>query len=328
MSKFIVTGGAGFIGSHLVDFLLSQKHEVIAIDNLTTGNMSNLKQASKYSTFRFLKSDLKAVDYGTLLEKGDTIMHLAATVGVKKVCEETLETFDNNFQGTQILLDAAVKKDCQFLFTSTSEVYGDKKEAMKETDYSQMYVTHGGRCAYTLSKFCGEFLCLAYHEKYNLKVVITRLFNTIGARQRPEYGMVVPKFVESTILKNPITVFDDGKQTRSFCDVSDTVSALSALIQADHTNGEIFNIGNSEPVEILELAEYILSINQSDTAIEFQPLPDGRDQNKDIKDRCPSLDKIFDYINWKPKYHWTEAVKRTNDYYLSVLSPNNSDSIN
>ncbi len=316
--KYIVTGGAGFIGSHLVDFLLQNGNEVLAIDNLSTGSANNVIDALEHPNFTFYTNDVRNIDFlRQVVDRNDVIIHLAATVGVEKVCENSIETAENNLRTTELLLNLSLQKQCKFLFTSTSEVYGNCAHAAKEYDFCPISVLHGGRSSYIMSKLYSEMLCLNYHEKHQLPVSIIRLFNTVGPRQSSSFGMVVPTFIQNAMRGRNIKVFDDGTQTRSFCHVHDTVEAIIALLNAANFKGEIYNIGNPTSITILELAQYIKTINNSDSAIALTELPETRNEGKDIKDRRPCIDKIVQEIGWTPKYSWQQAVEDTNRYYQS-----------
>lgn len=315
-ARYIVTGGAGFIGSHIVDLLLMLNRNVIAIDNLLTGSKANLKNALQHPNFKFYQADVKEVNFlDKVLKRGDIIIHLSATVGVEKVCENSLETLENNYLSTKTVLDLSLKHNCKVFFSSTSEVYGSSLIDMKENDCCQLNVFHEGRSAYTLSKLYCELLCLTYFQQFQLPVIVARFFNTIGPRQSALYGMVVPKFIEDALLGRPITVYGDGQQTRSFCDVSDIAKAIVMLIDCRIAYGQIFNIGNPVDIKIKDLAKFIKEINNSSSEIQFTKMPTERAGNRDIKNRRPSINKLRRYTGWYPERTWQEAVKNANEHY-------------
>jgi UDP-glucose 4-epimerase len=308
MSVF-VTGGAGFIGSHLVEFLLEQGHRVVAIDNLSTGKIANLKAVLGHKNLKFVQGDASTFDWAGYLAASDIIVHLASTVGVLKVCESALFTANNNCQMLDTILLAAVTHQNHVYFASTSEVYGESKHetGSREEDLLEMHVRYGGRSAYTLSKAFGEMKCLAYQDTYAVPVTIMRFFNTTGIRQSPAYGMVVPKFVQLAIQNEPITIFGDGHQMRSFCAVSDTVNGIYSLISKPTAKG-IFNIGNREAITIRELAEQIRSTTKSSSPITYHALPPERMGQSDIQYRKPDISKLNATTGWSPIKHWHETI--------------------
>lgn len=308
--RFFVTGGAGFIGSHLVDFLLKQGHFVNTIDNLTTGSINNLISANQYSNHRFFYQDVIDFEWDKYLCRGDTVIHLAATVGVEKVSENALKTLFNNYYPTKLLLDYCKKINCRMIYISTSEVYGNTKNAgCKETDSLNVNIFHNGRSAYTLAKLYGELLCLTYSTEFNLSITILRLFNTIGTRQSHLYGMVVPSFIKQALNNFPITVFDDGLQTRSFCDVSDIIKGIYQVSLSKKSDGQIYNMGNNKAITILDLAHYIRDFVGSKSEIVFLSLPPERANNADIRYRRPDLTKIINDFSWSPQVTWQKSIE-------------------
>jgi UDP-glucose 4-epimerase len=307
--RIIITGGAGFIGSHLADYLLSHAYEVVAIDNLSTGQLSNLQAARKSPYFTFHTSDVCAFDWKKHLRPTDTIVHLASTVGVMKVCESALATSENNHQMSSCILKAALPYRNRVLYASTSEVYGETKSTLgsRETDPLEAHVLFGGRSAYTLSKAYGEMQTLAYQEQYGLPVAIMRFFNTTGPRQSAAYGMVAPRFIQQAMQGKPITIYGSGEQVRSFCSVFDTIRAIEMLIAKPQLTG-IFNIGNSEAITIKQLAEYVLEITHSRSKMLFQPLPPERAGMSDIRFRKPNLSHTKAVLGWSPQYNWQQAI--------------------
>jgi UDP-glucose 4-epimerase len=307
--RILITGGAGFIGSHLTDYLLSNQYEVVAIDNLSTGQLNNLAKAKKSRNFTFHKTDVCLFDWKSHLRPSDTIVHLASTVGVLKVCESALATAENNHKMTECILKAALPYRNRVLYASTSEVYGETKNARgsRETDPLEAHVLFGGRSAYTLSKAYGEMMTLAYHAQYGIPVAIMRFFNTTGPRQSAAYGMVAPRFIQQAITGSPITIYGQGNQMRSFCSVFDTIRALEMLIAQTRTHG-IFNIGNAESITIRQLADYVLETTQSKSVIQYMPLPAERAGLSDIQFRKPNLTHIKNTLGWAPEYSWQQAI--------------------
>jgi UDP-glucose 4-epimerase len=320
--KYIVTGGAGFIGSHLVDALLNRGEQVLAIDNLSTGSIKNLEFARNYhkKNFQFIESDIRQMSYlSDLLAPNDVIFHLAATVGVKKVCQDPNETWRNNFLPTEMLIDLATKKDCRLIFTSTSEVYGDTgQNALSESSAASVFTHLNGRSAYILGKMLGEHVCLNAHQQFGTEVIVVRLFNTTGARQSADFGMVIPTFIGQALNGEDVTVFGDGGQTRSFSEVTDTVEALIGLANCPEAIGEIINIGNPEETTIRLLAKQIIQITGSKSNIIHLPMPLEREGNKDIQFRKPCIQKIQKMTAWKPKFSLENILENlVNNYQLS-----------
>lgn len=307
--RYFVTGGAGFIGSNVVDALLSEGHEVYTIDDLSTGAFDNLAVANRSKHHYFFEQNVLDFDWDSYLKPGDHIIHLAAAVGVDYVAKDSLFTSHNNLAVTQHVLEKCRQYRCSMLFTSTSEVYGNHdRRYSSEDDSLCMHVTHGGRSAYTLSKLYGEFLCQEYAQKYDLQITILRLFNTIGSRQSNGFGMVVPRFINQALRNERIAVYGAGDQTRSFCHVSDTVRAICKLSQASRSRGDIYNVGNDVSITVLELAQYIKSVTNSSSEIQFSPFPEFREGDKDIKNRKPNISKIMKDFHWRPELSWQKAI--------------------
>jgi UDP-glucose 4-epimerase len=311
--KYIITGGAGFIGSHLADALLKKGEQVISVDNLSTGSLKNLDFARNYpkKSFQFIQSDIREIGLlDTLIAPNDVIFHLAATVGVKKVCQNPNETWRNNFLPTELLVDIATQKKCRLVFTSTSEVYGDAgRNALAETDAACVYTHLSGRSAYILGKMMGEHVCLNAHQTHGTSVIVARLFNTTGHRQSADFGMVIPTFIQQSLRGETLSVFGDGTQTRSFSEVSDTVEALLRLLDCPKAVGEIVNIGNPEEISIYQLAGYINEICASNASIQLTPMPIEREGNKDIQFRRPCIKKLQDLTDWQPRYQLFEILQ-------------------
>jgi UDP-glucose 4-epimerase len=310
LSRVFITGGAGFIGSHLTDFLLAQNYHVIVVDNLSTGRLSNLKNASQNTHFSFFSSCVCHFPWAKHLQPNDKIIHLAATVGVKKVFESALQTAENNHQMIECLIHAAKAHKNRIIYASTSEVYGTPltNEGSNEIDTLDVHVLHKGRSAYTLSKLYGEMMCLSASQEWDIPITVVRLFNTIGTRQSAEYGMVVPNFIRQAAMDAPISIYGDGQQTRSFCCVYDTVAALAGLLNLKLAVGQIYNIGNPEEITIEELADYVRDYMGSSSIKLFKDLPPERTGATDSRVRKPNIHKIKTDLGWQPKYPWQEAV--------------------
>jgi UDP-glucose 4-epimerase len=307
--RVFVTGGAGFIGSNFVDFLLQMHYNVIAIDDLSTGNKHNLENALKNPNFLFFEMDVKDFDWKNQLRKEDQIVHLASTVGVKKVYESALSTAENNHDMLDSILRATKKFKNRLIYASTSEVYGDSPStSSKESDSLQVHVLFKGRSAYTLSKLFGEILCLSTAIEEEQPITVVRLFNTIGNRQAAEYGMVVPNFIKQSIKNEPIIIYGDGQQTRSFVSVDDIVRALKALLDNPKSYGEVYNIGNPNEITIESLADFICKSIGSKSQKIFAELPQERIGQSDIRFRKPDINKIKNEIGWYPSILWQDEI--------------------
>ncbi len=309
--KFIITGGAGFIGSHLTEKIIYAGHRVIVIDNESTGAVQNLAAISGHPNFTYLSNSVQLVNgWERILEKDAVIIHLAATVGVNKVDKEPLETLENNYMSTIMLLNLALRFQCKLFFASTSEVYGDSgKLYSTETDALVVMATHCGRTSYVLSKLLCEHYCLNYFRKYGLPVIVGRLFNVIGTRQLNTYGMVTPTFIEQALENKPITIYGDGSQTRNFCDVDDITTTIIKLLATEAAYGEIFNIGGTENTTILAFAQYIKMATHSSSPIVYLPVSRERSDGRDVYYRSPSLAKTEGFIRWRPGISWQDSVK-------------------
>ncbi len=317
MSHILVTGGAGFIGSHLVEALLARGHSVIAIDDLSTGSIWNLDEARKNPRFSYyIDSVMNERLMAELIDRADMIFHLAAAVGVRLIVEQPVHTIETNIRGTEIVLQLAARKRKKVLLTSTSEVYGKSaKVPFSENDDLVLGSTTRPRWAYACSKAIDEFLGLAYCKQYGMPVVIVRLFNTVGPRQTGQYGMVVPRFVEQALSGMPLTVYGDGTQTRAFAYVGDVVEALIALMEEPRAHGEVFNVGNDREISIEGLARLVIERTQSTSTIEYIPFEKAYDENfEDLQRRVPDLTKIRNLIGYQPKVCIEEIIDRVADY--------------
>jgi len=305
--KALITGGAGFIGSHLTELLLERHEEVYILDDLSTGTLANLAHLDHDPHLHVVvDSVLHPAVVNELVHKVDVVYHLAAAVGVKTIVEHPVRTLRVNLDGTERVLDACRRFDKPVLVASTSEVYGDHRSEVPLTETARRIygATTQKRWAYADSKAMDEFLALAYHEEYGMKAVIVRLFNTVGQRQTGMYGMVVPRFVERALRNEPIEIYGDGEQTRCFCHVHDTVQALHGLMRAiDRTAGEVYNVGANNQTTIAALAEKIKAMAWSTS--EYVHIPFDKVYGSGIDDmlhRVPCTDKVNAAIGWAPTY--------------------------
>ena len=271
--KILITGGAGFIGSHLAERLLKAGRQVTVVDNLSTGSLTNIEAFLKEAEFDFVEGDIRNAELmEKLIERCDEIVHLAAAVGVKLIAEAPVHTIETNIGGTEVVLDAANKFGKKILIASSSEVYG-KSEAVPfcEDDDIVLGSTTLSRWSYACSKAIDEFLGLAFYQQYGLKVIISRFFNTIGPRQTGQYGMVVPRFVQRALKNEPVLVYGSGEQRRCFCYVGDVVEAIVGLMSCEEAAGKVYNIGSMEEISIDGLADKIIEMTDSQSIKEFVP---------------------------------------------------------
>ena len=316
--KVLITGGAGFIGSHLAERLLERGNEVFAIDNLWTGKLANLAKVQNNKNFHLVVDTiLNESVMNELIFKADHIYHLAAAVGVRTIMDHPVETLDINVKGTEVVLRLANRFKKKVFVTSTSEVYGNHMEhTLSEDDNRLMGSVKKRRWAYACSKTLDEFLALAYFDEKKLPVVIGRLFNTVGPRQTGQYGMVLPTFVQSALLGKPITVYGDGNQTRSFSHIRDVVDAVTGLMSEPAAEGDVFNIGNDKEVTINELAEKVKKMAGSSSTIDHVPYEKAYGPGfEDMRRRCPNIEKIQKLIGFKPKYDLDAMIQSVVDYF-------------
>ncbi|HAJ57945.1 MAG TPA: nucleoside-diphosphate sugar epimerase, partial [Cyanobacteria bacterium UBA8543] len=259
---YLITGGAGFIGSHLAEALLKEECRVLVIDNLSTGSIDNIHHLLKHSDFHFVHGSIQdEIVLDRLASEADAIVHLAAAVGVKLIVERPMHTIETNIMGTEAVLKAALRYQTKVLVASTSEVYGKSHSVpFREDDDVVLGPTTCSRWGYAASKMVDEFLALAYYQEKGLPVVIARLFNTVGRRQTGRYGMVIPRFVQQAWRGEPLTVYGDGQQSRCFLDVQDAIAAIIALVKSKEVIGQVFNVGSTEEVTILELAQRVIAL--------------------------------------------------------------------
>jgi UDP-glucose 4-epimerase len=304
MSKALITGGAGFIGSHLAELLLAQGWEVFALDDLSTGSIENVAALRERDDFHLVvESVLSPSVVSELVYKCDVVYHLAAAVGVRLIVEQPVHTIVTNVQGTETVLEYCNRFGKRVVIASSSEVYGDHREErpLAEGDRRIYGPTTERRWLYGLSKAMDEFLALGYHQERKLDCVIVRLFNTVGPRQSGRYGMVIPRFVHSALAGAPLEVHGDGTQTRSFCHVSDTIRALHGLMEERSISGEVFNVGSTERIRILDLAARVLGMTGSASELTFLPYEKVYGLGvEDTLHREPAIAKIGAAIGWKP----------------------------
>lgn len=310
----LVTGGAGFIGSHLVERLLRDGHRVVIIDNSSTGSLENLAAVRHDPRLEIIHARVSQCPrLDTLVREATFVFHLAAAVGVDLVVQSPVGTIRNNLVESEVILRAAAEAHTPVLFTSTSEVYGkSQRDMFVETDDLIIGPPHLGRWSYACSKLMDEFLALAYAREHGLEVTIVRLFNTVGPRQTGRYGMVLPRFIEAARHQRPIQVFGSGQQTRCFCLVHDTVEALIRLMHLPAARGEVFNVGNDEEVSILHLAERVIEELQSASTIEFVPYEKAYVPGfEDMLRRRPSVAKLERATGYRPRTTLSKIIRWT-----------------
>jgi UDP-glucose 4-epimerase len=316
--RALITGGAGFIGSHLADTLLRQGHDVNIIDNLSTGSIDNITHLKSTPGFRYnIETITNEPVLAELIDQSDVVFHLAAAVGVKLIVEEPVHTIETNVHGTEVVLKHANKKKKLVIIASTSEVYGKSTSVpFREDADLVMGATVKHRWAYACSKAIDEFLALAYYKEKKLPVIIVRLFNTVGPRQTGQYGMVLPTFVRQALAGHPITVFGDGTQSRSFTYVGDVVDALIKLMDEPKAIGEVFNIGNSEEISIRELAEKVRSLARSESPIVLIPYDKAYESGfEDMPRRVPDITKIQRAIGYRAQVPLDDIITTVIEYF-------------
>jgi len=315
---YLITGGAGFIGSHLAERLLREGHTVTAIDDLCTGAIHNIQNLKARPGFNYvIESIFNRPVLAELIDDHDAIFHLAASVGVRLIVESPVRTIETNVRGTEIVLELANKKKKKVLIASTSEVYGKSMQIpFGEDDDLVMGGTQKGRWSYACSKAIDEFLALAYWKEKKLPVVIVRLFNTVGPRQTGRYGMVLPNFVRAALAGEPLTVFGDGTQSRCFCHVNDTAGALAQLIEHPQAVGQIFNVGSAEEISIRELAMLVKAMTGSASPIEYIPYEEAYEEGfEDMHRRVPDISRIRNLLNFEPSHDIRQIVKCVISYF-------------
>jgi len=315
--RVLITGGAGFIGSHLADALLAEGHQVMVIDDLSTGSFDNIAHLKGRAGFRYtIDTVMNEPVLAELVDQCDVVYHLAAAVGVRLIVESPVRTLETNVHGTEVVLKAAAKKQRTVVVASTSEVYG-KSDAVpfREDGDIALGPTIKHRWAYACSKALDEFLALAYWKEKRLPVIIVRFFNTVGPRQTGRYGMVVPNFVRQALAGEPITVFGDGTQTRCFTYVGDVVGALTAIVTREEAYGSVYNIGNTEEISILGLAERVKVLTKSASPIITVPYDQAYESGfEDMPRRVPDLAKVRALIGYEPRVSLDETLRLVIEY--------------
>jgi UDP-glucose 4-epimerase len=314
VKHILVTGGAGFIGSHLVERLLADGKSVTVVDDLSTGTLENLRSVRENPKLRIVQSKISAcAELPQLVAHSESVYHLAAAVGVDLVVKSPTHVLQTNLHETEVILDAAAAHRVPVLLASTSEVYGKSlKPAFSEEDDLLIGPPHQARWSYACSKLMDEFLALAYAKEQALPVVIVRLFNTVGPRQTGQYGMVLPRFIAAARAGKPLRVFGDGEQSRCFCYVSDTVEALTRLQGCEAARGQVFNIGSTEEVTIRELAAKVTKILHSKSVIEFVPYSQAYEPGfDDMRRRKPVLEKLAAAIHFRPETPLHKIIELT-----------------
>jgi len=315
--RYLITGGAGFIGSHLAERLLDRGDHVVLLDNLSTGSMENIRHLKSKERMEY---HLDAIEnrrlVAELVDEADIVVHLAAAVGVRLIVESPVRTIETNVNGTQIILEAAEKKRKLVLAASTSEVYGKSTQVpFREEADLVLGPTTKGRWSYAASKALDEFLALAYWRERKVPVIVVRLFNTVGPRQTGRYGMVLPNFVKQALDNAPITVYGSGTQSRCFCDVRDTVESLIRLMDTERSVGEVVNIGNTEEISIAELAESVKARTGSASKITYVPYDQAYEPGfEDMMRRVPCVDKLQLLTGFRPQTKLAEIIDRVSSY--------------
>jgi len=316
--KHLITGGAGFIGSHLAEFLLNRGDEVSVIDDLSTGSINNIRHLKSDPKFHYkIDTIMNESLMAELVDECQIIFHMAAAVGVKLIVEDPILTMHTNIQGSEIILKLANKKNKKVILASTSEVYGKGTNIpFAENEDIVLGPSTKNRWSYACSKVIDEFFALAYHKKHDLPVVIARLFNTVGPRQTGQYGMVIPTFIKQALAGSAITVFGDGSQSRCFGYVADVVEGLTSLAFHPDTSGEIFNLGNDQEISIRDLAELIKKKTASRSEIIYIPYDKAYEEGfEDMQRRVPSLEKAKKWINYSPRVILEEIIDKTVEYH-------------
>jgi UDP-glucose 4-epimerase len=321
--RILVTGGAGFIGSHLCEMLVHRGYRVVAIDDLSTGRLENIQHLRPLPSFQFVRetiTNLQVLD--RLTSEADIVIHLAAAVGVKLIVENPVHTIQTNIFGTEAVLTTANRYGCKVLIASTSEVYGKGvKVPFQEEDDCLMGATVNSRWAYATSKAIDEFLGLAYVREFGLPVVVMRFFNTVGPRQTGRYGMVVPRFVRQALRNEPLQVYGDGKQSRCFADVADVIQAVVGLAEHQGAIGQVFNVGSTEEVTVQQLAEKVIALTGSQSEIVRVPYEQAYAPGfEDMRRRVPSIEKINRLIGYAPQHTLEDTLRRVIAYEKELLA--------
>ncbi len=316
--RYLITGGAGFIGSHLAERLLDRGDCVVLLDNLSTGSMDNIRHLKSSGRMQYHLDNIENRQLlAELVDDAEIIVHLAAAVGVKLIVESPVRTIETNVNGTQMILEAACKKRKLVLTASTSEVYGKSTQVPFHEDADLVLgPTTKGRWSYAASKALDEFLALSYWKEKKLPVIVVRLFNTVGPRQTGRYGMVLPNFVKQALDNAPITVYGNGKQSRCFCDVRDTIEGLIRLMDTDRAVGEVVNVGNTEEITIEGLAQLVKQRTRSTSPIEYVPYDQAYEVGfEDMMRRVPNVDKLHSLTGFRPQTPLAEIIDRVTAFF-------------
>ena len=322
--RVLITGGAGFIGSHLTEALLSRGDEVLILDDLSTGSKGNIRHLKNVPELNYwIDSVMNKALLAELVDESDIVVHLAAAVGVRLIVESPVRTIETNIKGTELVLEAALKKKKKVFIASTSEVYGKSTHfPFREDGDLVLGPTDKGRWSYAASKALDEFLALAYWKERKLPVVVGRFFNTIGPRQTGQYGMVVPNFVRQALEGQPITVFGTGKQSRCFCYVGDTVAGVLKLLDAPAAVGQVFNIGGSREISIEDLAHLVKAKLNSSSPICYIPYDQAYEEGfEDMPRRVPSTEKIERCVGWHPSTSLDTTIDLIAEYFRQKQRP-------
>jgi UDP-glucose 4-epimerase len=316
--RYLITGGAGFIGSHLAERLLDRGGRVVLLDNFSTGSMQNIQHLKSSDRMAYhIDSIENRHVVAELVDDADVVVHLAAAVGVKLIVESPVRTIETNVNGTQLILEAACKKRKLVLIASTSEVYGKNRQLPFYEDADLVLgPTTKARWSYAASKAVDEFLALSYWKERKLPVIVVRLFNTVGPRQTGRYGMVLPNFVKAALDNAPISVYGNGKQSRCFCDVRDTVEGLIRLMDTERSVGEVVNLGTTEEITIEGLAQRVKVRTGSTSPIEYISYDQAYEPGfEDMMRRVPSVEKLYALTGFRPQTELNEIIERVADYF-------------
>lgn len=318
----LITGGAGFIGSHLCDALIASGHAVTVLDDFSTGRHDNIAHLEGHPLFNLVCADIADEQIvRECVSQADRVYHLASAVGVRLIVEQPVRTIETIVHGTSVVMKACSRYRKPVLITSTSEVYGKSdKVPFSEEDDLVIGPSPRRRWGYACSKALDEFLAMAYWHHSRMPVVIVRLFNTVGPRQSGQYGMVLPRFVQQALKDEPLTVYGDGTQTRCFCHVKDAVSAITRLMESPEARGQVFNVGNREEVSIRELAERVIKITTSRSQIRFIPFEEAYGADfEDMQRRVPDLTKIEKAVGYRPRYSLEDIIRDIVEYYSAKM---------
>jgi len=312
MAKMLITGGAGFIGSHLAEHLLAGGHEVTVLDDFSTGRDDNLRGLRAHSKLQVVRDSVESIDTVNLLvAAADAVFHLASAVGVQLIVDEPVRSIRTTIHGTEVVLESSHRFNRPVLITSSSEVYGKgTRVPFSEDDDVVMGATRFSRWCYAYSKGIDEFLGLAYHRQFGLPVRIVRLFNTVGPRQVGMYGMVLPRFVDAALSNRPLQVYGDGTQSRCFCHVRDVVGAMSKLMDSPESIGEVFNLGSDQEISMNDLAKRVIELAGSKSRIEHVSYEKAYGQRfDDMARRVPKLEKIKNFIGFRPTHDLDQIIR-------------------